>query len=432
MAFSIRTTVVDYRDPDSGRKREHYLLIADTAKQSVLLSHANLYLAETTSSSLDTSRRYANVIAQFYNYIALQPKFSKYDVHQFHVVADNRDIRRWQVDRQIRRESAQKVSPTSETIYNDAKQLLLFFGWMRNNGYITNVRVGYKTWQANFKNTRLLSYITLKAKRVVDGANVEVLDKKHRQKKLRSLINDIEINLLITSYADPVYGVMFKLCLATAMRPIDLCKFPYAGAGLNKHIMPYSEMGSPSGVLNYTVIESKGNKDREIQINAADLSALEIEYTTSLYPQRKKLYEKRYKKKCPPSILFLNKVGEPVTPTMIANRTLYAATKAHAVDPSFRQGIDFYQARHWWPTQFLLKLYGDEILTNRVDALHAAAGQVLINQMGHSDISTTFKYYVDTARIIAMAYSGRVTEVITESESIVDFIRRVKKDKVNV
>lgn len=432
MAFNVRKQTIEYRDPDSGRMRHHYVLIADTNRQCVLLSHANLYLAEVTSSSLDSSKRYSTVISQFYNYIATQTKFKKYGVHQYHVVADNRDIRRWQVERQIKREREQSISPTSETIYGDAKQLLLFFGWLKMNGYTTNVKVGYKTWKANFKNKRLLSYITMKARRVVNGANIEVLDKHHRQKKLRSLINDSEIRLLIDSFPDPVYSAMFKFCLATAMRPMDLCKFPYVGSGENIHIMPFSDMGSPHGIIDYAVLNSKGNKDREIKINARDLQVLEIEYIIPLYHKRKKLYEMKYKRKCPPRILFLNKTGDPVTPERISNRTLYAVQKARSLDPSFRKGVDFYQARHWWPTQYLLKQYAEEILTTRPDVLNAAAAQVLTNQMGHSDISTTFKYYVDIARIIAQAYHGKVSEIISESESIMSFIARIERDRIDL
>ena len=432
MAFDVRITPISYQDPDSARKREHCVLIAETRKQSTLLSHANLYLAEKTSGSLDTSRRYAIVIAQFYKYLATQPKYKKYGVHQYHVVADNRDIRRWQVERQIQRERDQNVSPSSETIFSDAKQLLLFFSWLRENGYITNVRVKYKTWVANFKSRRLLSYITKKAVRVIDGKNIEVLDKENRQRKLRSLITDSEINRLINSFYDPVYAVMFKLCLATAMRPMDLCKFPYIGVGFNKHILPFSDMSIVTNEIEYTVLKSKGNKDRTIEIVAADLKMLEDEYILPFYQKRKKLYEKKFKKKCPPGLLFINKSGVPVTPTMVANRTWYAALKARRADPTFRRGVDFYQARHWWPTQYLLKTYGEEILTSRPDVLHAAAAQVLTNQMGHSDISTTFKYYVDVARIIAKAYHGRVSEVIKENQSILSFISKVKGDGIEV
>lgn len=430
--LNIRKPIITYKDPDSLLERSHHVLVADYNKKHVLISHANLYLSDAASSSLETSNRYSDVIAQFYKYLSTQPKFNNYDISQYHVIADNRDIRRWQVQRQIDREKAQKLSPSSETIYRDAKQLLLFFLWLKDNGYVTNVKVKIKSWMANFKSDRLLNYISSKARTKIDSSNIKVLDKKGRQKKLKSLITNMEVQWLLNSYPDPVYSTMFKVALDTAMRPMDIVKFPYVGSGKNMHIMPYSEMGSPKGEIHYFVDSSKRNKDRTIRISSNVLKIIEDEYINVHYENRKKLYKEKNKRNCPPSILFLNKAGEPITSAMISNRTNYAVGKARRNYPEMREGVDFYQARHWWPTYFILSLYKEDILSTAPDVIHAAAAQVLTEQMGHEDISTTFKYYVDRARIIAQANFGRLSEVMNEVESIRDFVSRIEENKKNL
>jgi integrase len=425
--LSIDRRVIEYRSPESGRNCRHHLLIAHVGGKNILLSHPNLFLYDHTLSSIETSNRYSGVISMFYRFLSTEPKFSGVDVGKYHVISDNRDIKKWQVTRQVTRMAEQKASPSSDTIFEDAKIVLTFFHWLSNAGYITNVVVKTKTWVANFKNSRMLNYIRRKARVRIDAKNIEVLDKERRQRKQITLITNDEIKALLESFTDPVYAAMFKLSLGTAMRPMDLCRVPYIGNGSNKHIMPYSTMSkSASATVDYLVKESKGKKDRTIKINRADLKALEDHYIRPLYSERTKKYEERFGKKCPPSILFLNSRGVPVTPSRISSRTNDAKKIAAAVHPDFRETTTFYEARHWWPTMFLVNFFKDKLLTDAADALYLAAAQVLADQMGHEDINTTYKHYVDLARLMVMAHQGHVHELITEpDETVTEFLERI-------
>jgi integrase len=205
---------------------------------------------------------------------------------------------------------------------------------------------------------------------------------------------------------------MFNLSLETAMRPMDLCQFPYIGNGKNAHIAPYSDMNENTSTIDFHVL-SKGSKFRTVKINIKALAHLEQEYIFPHYIARKKLYEEKYGKKCPPSILFLTKFGDPVTPQKISDRTNYAKKKALKVYPPFREKMNFYEARHWWPTMFLIIFFKEKLLTQTADALYAAAAQAIANQMGHDEIATTFKHYIDKSRLIAMAHKGLVNEIIS-------------------
>ncbi|WED22683.1 site-specific integrase [Vibrio sp. JC009] len=425
--ISIDKKLISYQNLESGRNMQHHVLIANVSDKRILLSHANLFLSENARSSVETSSRYSSIISKFYRYLSTQIKYRDLDVGQYHVVADNRDIKRWQVDRQIERTKRQSIKPSSETIYEEAKTLLVFFSWIKESGYETNVSVIKKTWCPNFKSEHMLNYVTRQSSVKIDGKNITVLDKEGRQKKAKSLITNSEIRLLIQSYRDPVYAAIFKLALGTAMRPMDLCNFPYLGNGRNKHIMPFSEMRQvESATVDYTISGSKGNKSRTIKINKADLKALEEYYIKPYYFSRVAKYEKKYGKECPPSILFLTDRGTPVTPDRIASRTFDAKEAIKVKDPSFRDSVKFYDARHWWPTMFLVKFFGDRLLTESADALYIAAAEALTNQMGHEDIGTTYKYYVDLARVLMMSHKGYVAEIITEdNESVMEFIDRM-------
>lgn len=429
--LSISRQLLHYQEPNTGLNRQHHVLVAKAHARDILLSHANLFLAAKAVSSIKTSERYSAVIAAYYLFLSLDEKYSKIHISEYHVLSDNQDLKRWQVSRQVDRVRLQRTSPSSKTIFEDAKIVLLFFKWVNDAGFITNVVVNTRTWIPNFKNANILSGVKAKARVSVDAKNITILDKENRQSAVKSLIKNTEIKALIEAYRDPVYAAMFKLALGTAMRPMDLCSFPYMGNGRNVHIMPWSDMKVGGGIsVDYLVMGSKGNKSRTIKIHRADLAVLEEKYIKPCYADRSAKFEVLFDRKCPPSILFLNAHGRPVTPNMISGRTYAAKKRAKVVDPTFRDSLDFYEARHWWPTMFLVRFFKDSLLTDSADALYVAAAQVLRNQMGHSDLETTYRHYVDMARLLMIAHSGQVHELITEdTESVEDFVARVDGEK---
>lgn len=158
-----------------------------------------------------------------------------------------------------------------------------------------------------------------------------------------------------------------------------------------------------------------------------------ITYINIYYHERASKYKKRFGEKCPPSILFLNQNGFPVTATKISSRTNFAKKLIVSRNIGFREGISFYDARHWWPTMFLINFFKEKLLTNAADALYAAAAQVLMNQMGHNDIDTSFKYYVDMARLVLIAHQGLIHELVSEPKETVDnFLARLNSGSISL
>ena len=291
----IQSILIEYKSIETLNDSQHYVLKALFPNdKEVLLSHPNLFLYHETNGALNTSKRYANVISQFYSYLSIEEKFRNIDIGKYHVLADNQDIRKWQIYRQIKRVQKQSIKPTSMTIFDDAKIILNYFKWLNNTGYITNVSIQHKDWIANFKNQRMLNYIQQKAKQVVDAKNIKILDKERRQGSSKSLITNQEIKALIDAYADPAYSALFKLSLGTGMRPIELVQFPYLGNGENKHIMPYSEMEKDKSTIEFKVI-GKGKKLRTVRVNIKDLKELDDTYIKPFYNERRKLYSEPYR-----------------------------------------------------------------------------------------------------------------------------------------
>lgn len=419
LMITIQSILIEYKSVDTLNDSQHFVLKAILpGDKEILLSHPNLFLYYETNRAINTSKRYANILAQFYSYLSTDEKFRDIEISKYHVLTDNRDIRKWQIYRQIKRVQKQSNKPTSKTIFEDAKIILNYFKWLHNSGYITNVSIEHKNWIANFKNQRMLNYIQQTAKQVIDAKNIKVLDKERRQSSSKSLITNQEIKALINAYTDPAYSALFKLSLGTGMRPIELVQFPYLGNGENKHIMPYSEMDKDNPTIGFEVI-GKGKKLRTVRINIKDLKELDNTYIKPFYNERRKLYREKYGIECPPSILFLNKVGKPITPTMISKRSNDAKLRAMKFYPDFREKITFYEARHWWPTMFALEFFKEKLLDSSSEVLYAAFAEALKNQMGHEDLETTYKYYIDMARLVYSAHQRTVHELLVSPQKTV-------------
>ena len=419
LMITIQSILIEYKSVDTLNDSQHFVLKAILpGDKEILLSHPNLFLYYETNRAINTSKRYANILAQFYSYLSTDEKFRDIEISKYHVLTDNRDIRKWQIYRQIKRVQKQSNKPTSKTIFEDAKIILHYFKWLHNSGYVTNVSIEHKNWIANFKNQRMLNYIQQTAKQVIDAKNIKVLDKERRQSSSKSLITNHEIKALINAYTDPAYSALFKLSLGTGMRPIELVQFPYLGNGENKHIMPYSEMDKDNPTIGFEVI-GKGKKLRTVRINIKDLKELDNTYINPFYNERRKLYREKYGIECPPSILFLNKVGKPITPTMISKRSNDAKLRAMKFYPDFREKITFYEARHWWPTMFALEFFKEKLLDSSSEVLYAAFAEALKNQMGHEDLETTYKYYIDMARLVYSAHQRTIHELLVSPQKTV-------------
>jgi len=422
--IELTRKLICYSCPLSGKATSHYILIAQNGEKRYLLSHPNLYLRAATSQSEDTSNRYSNVISMFYRHLSFLDKYKGVELAQYHSLVSNEDLKSWQVQRAIDRQAQQSIRPSTQTIVDDAKLVYGFLYWLDCEGYSSCLTFKLKTWQPNFKSEELLSYIKRQAKVALDAKGIKALDREWRQKKSYSLITNEEIFDLLGGFHDPVYAVMFRFALDTAMRPMDLCKFPYAGNGPNAHVQPWDNMSFEKATVEYRIFWSKGRKHRDIQIHQKALKMLFDDYTNILYPSRAELYAKRYGRPCPPSILFLNSTGVPVTTKMVRTRSNAAKVRAIRNGSKMRADVCFYDSRHWWPTMYLIKHFGSKLLGDISEVKDMAAMQALKAQMGHAYLHTTFDHYVDVARVLLLAYEGYVNELHSNmGQTVSEFLK---------
>jgi integrase len=426
--INITKKKLNYISLDLNIAVQHFILIHDGAKQNTLLSHVNLFLYRCTRASLKTSSKYASAISMFYRYLSTQQEFLDKAPSAYHLFATNKNINRWQTSRERRRVARNAVSPSTETIFEDAKLLLNFFRWLGDAGFATGVNIQLRTWIPPYKSARYQQYVSLSAKNVIDATSISVLDKINRQSSYSDLISPDEISELLEHYCDSVYTALFYFALGTAMRPMDLCKFPYFGNGENYHIMPFSSMTLDLPTTQYTIYNSKGKKTRTIILHRDALKDLEDNYITPYYAERAKKYLNIYGEKPPLSILFLTKDGHPVTPDKIASRTTAAKKKALKNNPNLRQSLCFYDSRDWWPTQYLIRCFGDELLKSNEGLFNYAIAQILKSQMGHSRLKTTFTHYIAMARVVLSIHKGRKTEILKAADyKTTDFISLIRK-----
>lgn len=417
MMINITKKYVSYINPESHQAVEHFILIHETERKSTLLSHANLFLQSQTRQSKKTSSRYASIISMFYRYLSSLEEFRNLSPGDYHLHARNKNVMRWQTAREIKRKLKNSVRPSSETIFEEAKLLMGYFRWLTDRQFFTGVNVQLKNWIPPFKSARYQEYVSYKAIQVIDSTSISVLDKLNRQASSTNsqLITPSEIKQLMENYSDPVYSALFHFALDTAMRPMDLCRFPYFGNGENAHIMPFSSMVFERPTVSYAIYNSKGKKSRDILIHRDAFEALENNYIKPYYAERAKKYRNHYGKKPPLDILFLNKNGHPVTPDTIASRTVAAKEKALAKNPDLRKSLCFYDARDWWPTQYIIRSFGDDLLKSNEILFNLAVAQILKSQMGHAILKTTFDNYVGMARVILSMHQGRKTEIFSPS-----------------
>ncbi|WP_394166278.1 tyrosine-type recombinase/integrase [Photobacterium piscicola] len=391
----------------------HHVMLLHHDKVIIMLSAVNLFLKSRAFKSRKTSERYSSAIKRFFEYLI---KIKKVDNPNFWREVTELDIREWQGYIIQRRDKAKIIRPKDETIFSEACIVFDFYVWANTNNFPVFITQSSTKWKFNFRDeSRLLKSVSMLSGSGVDYANIDIGKERVRQSRSYNCNKEVtimtteNINNLLQKYDDVVYPVMFLLALATGMRAQGICSVPYIGYGVNDHIRTYPEILNTISELSdqktpktfsYTVTE-KGSKTRTIQVNLAAWKMICKTYLPVFFERRKLLIQK-YKNIDPNSVFFINKKGNPVTPKMIADRTLAAKKKLN--DKSFTWS--FHNTRDWYATMFIIKHLGKE----KIESAHydAAVENSLKRQLGHSDIRTTYMHYIRVASILLATQSGEL------------------------
>ncbi|ANQ25869.1 hypothetical protein BA894_05165 [Vibrio natriegens] len=418
--MKIERALVSYRFEE--RDLAHHVLIFSHNGSEVLLSAINLYLKERAYKSIKTSERYSSAIKRFLEFIISRDNNI---TSTFWRNVRNSDIREWQGSIVKKRDSEGRQKPNDDTIFQEACIVCDFYSWAQKNNFPTLTSITSLSWKYNYRDeSKLLRNINVFSGNSPDYSNIDIGIKRgsksrcSRKRKQVTIMSTEDIRRLMKAYSDPVYPAMFILALATGMREQGVCSFPYIGIGINDHIRNYPEILNKVSQTSrnqeapktfpFTVME-KGSKTRTLQVNMSAWKVICASYLP-LYYERRKLFERKNLGKKPDHVFFLNKLGVPVTPKMIADRTYDAKKKLN--DKNFRWS--FHNTRDWYATSFIIK----HLTTDQINSSHydAAIEDALRRQLGHSDIRTTYMHYVRVASLLLATRSGKLDFSLGKNE----------------
>lgn len=383
----------------------HHILIFNKSGKKILLSAINLYLNSKATNSVNTSDKYSSAIKRFLDFLLNEIKDDYLD-HDFWRKAKLEHIRTWQRSQVIERDEEQLKKPSDKTIRNSAQVVYQFYCWASDMGFPTIINSSKKNWTFNYRDeSKLMQVSSMISGSSPDTANIDINGKKNtnnpKSKKVIIMPNE-SIKSLMAAYVDPVYPVILKLALATGMRECGCTQIPFLGIGENAHIRPYPDIcneidnGKKAKTFSFTVTE-KG-KERTLQVNMAAWEVICASYLP-IYYERVKIF----KKKCPDlnsnNYFFLKKNGMPVTAKNISDQTYQAKSKLTNFPWTF------HSSRDWFSTKFIIK----HLSKSEINNMHynAAVEKLLRQQIGHSDIKTTYLHYVQQASLILAIEDGK-------------------------
>ncbi|MDA0151585.1 site-specific integrase [Vibrio sp. Makdt] len=395
------------------RTISHHVMLLHYNDKVIMLSAINLFLKSRAHKSQKTSERYSSAIKRFFEFMI---NYKQVESSNFWREVTEPDIREWQGHLVTQRDSLNKTRPKDETIFSEACIVFDFYSWANSNNFPVLTSPSSSAWKFNFRDeSNLLKSISILSGSNAEYANIDIgrergrSSRSHNTDKNVTIMSNENIQNLLRQYDDVVYPVMFLLGLATGMRAQGICSVPYIGYGVNDHVRTYPEIkntipkhsdGTIAKTFSYTVTE-KGSKTRTLQVNLAAWKVICKTYLP-VYFERRKLLTLRHKNIDPNTIFFINKKGDPVTPKMIADRTL--AAKRKLKDDTFTWS--FHSTRDWYATMFVIKHLSKE----KIESAHydAAVETSLRKQIGHSDIRTTYMHYVRVASILLATQSGEL------------------------
>jgi hypothetical protein len=382
------------------REYRHHVLYLQDGGRKILISPVNMFLKHHASGSLKTSEKYAGTLVRFLNFLFDRHKD---DGENFWRSVTEKDLREWQQKQVRERDKAKKKRPGDKAISDNANFIHNVYSWLKSKNFPIAMQFHTKDWKFSFKDESMLSHLRSQASgESTDHESISV--KNHRTQDANK--NDFVIMSLsdqmrlISAYTDPVYAVCFLLSLGTGLREEGVSKMPYAGIGDNIHIRPYPEIISDIGdkkTFQYTVVEKGKERTLDVQI---DVWRAVSEIYLPLYFKRRKLLEKKHPDINPDSVLFINRLGHPVTPKKIATMTNVAKKKLASFPWTF------HHARSWYATMYMIAhLSKNEIEKSFYDA---SVEDGLKRQIGHKDIKTTYMHYIRMASLVIATANKQV------------------------
>ncbi len=304
-------------------------------------------------------------------------------------------------------EFLQKPTPLKErgiyrdTIIDYACRIADFYEWARKKGYKHYFDLKMKDVEVTLRNQRLLGHINSTAKfSVLDISverNIAELIKSDRNKFVAQENYRVALNLM----EDLVFVVIATVIRVTAMRPKEVLQLPYKGGLTNSEFFPYDVADIPDGLANSSInfiCESKG-KRRRIEFPGKLWETICRIYIP-IRQARVRKYRSRMGVSPPNSALFLTEDGYIVTYPILYYHFSKIGQKLKEI--TVRGNLLVYSQdlfgarmlRHTCATYFVIDALRLKMMLGKPYVYDAGIDEDLRELLGHSDVGTTYKYYV--------------------------------------
>lgn len=342
-------------------------------------SYWAIALAQKRSRSIETLKQYTIVLARFLQWRddngikATNWQLTDEDVINAYIgyLKNNRDI---------------KGRPSNKTIEDYIATLSYFFKWATEKGYKHYWKMDSKKVTINIMGSAAL---VKKEKQIEKRMRIGNGPTTHVEREQDKFIYRENIPRIAELFDDVVYAIIVLVLWKTGLRPKELFQLPFKGTGLNVGLKRYREEELSDLKEILFRFESKG-KDRDIRF-PGDVWAVICRKWMPERVIRAARYQERNKGKMPPNnVLFLSENGTVVTPKMLRDNFNKVAKDSRCPE----KRITPYMFRHAFATYFILDRLKQFEMLGKEYVYNAVIDAELREWMGHTDIGTTYKYYV--------------------------------------
>ncbi len=282
-------------------------------------------------------------------------------------------------------------SPSNKTIEFYAARLQDFYKWAKKNGYKHYWDMGFEQVEIVLNDQALLkTTIYSDAKEIKLSSGQETAIRNERDKYL----SRESFNIVIKLFDDEVYRVLTLFVWMTALRPKDLFQVPFIGKGKSCEIRRYRSNELDTIKDLYFEFESKG-KTRSIEI-PSDLWQYICKVYMPLRQKRALLYKEKHGVSPPNSALFLSKNGSIVSKKMLSDQLKKVREKVEIPERRLTAGM----LRHSFATYFIHEALKNKNMIGKPYIYDAVIDNELKKWMGHTNIGTTYKFYVHLVNTI--------------------------------
>lgn len=413
-------SVIDIDTTYDGVAYQHQVVIH---KGTVtLLDYPSVWLSHF--SNHNTSKKYAKTICKFCNYLVNERLYQDEKAIKFWENATIRDIRAWKSSRMRKNFTNHTIKPSLKTIDDDALVVAKFLSWVkqicaldipfetRTSISKRDLRVG-QMHQISNSSARFSLAVSI----APDSDDYPLAGLAcNTQSPKKWYLNDREIKVLIGAFSDEVYKYICLAGVMTGLRAFEVLRIPFYKIQSDNSIfssdpvMLKKMLSTGQSDLHLQVL-GKRNKLRQVRFSVYMWYQVMARWQP-LFQKRKKIYIKKYGEDLSSNILWLDRSGEPIyTPISnhkIADKALsklqsafYYVSSKNRKKPLFEanlRNVTYYNLRHTFATKYVINIMEArrERDINTYIEDHSLRYD-LAQQMGHSEIDTTFRYYVDNA-----------------------------------